>query len=71
MLASNDQMVSGSEDGKLYIYDIVSSQVIAKLDHSPNKFVHSVSAHPTKNNLLLSCAANKVFVWRDTTEEED
>lgn len=63
-------MVSGSEDGQLYIYDVVSGQVLAKLDHNPTKYVHSISAHPTKNNLLLSSAANKIFVWRDSTEEE-
>jgi WD40 repeat protein len=64
MLAEGDQVVSGSEDGFVYIYDVVSGKVITKLNHSPSKFVHSVSAHPTKNHVLLSNAGHRIYVWQ-------
>ncbi|KAI6242163.1 hypothetical protein M3Y99_00256900 [Aphelenchoides fujianensis] len=69
MLKSGDQLASGSEDGHLYVYDVISGKVLSKLDHNPTKFVHSLAAHPTRNDLLLSTAGRKVFVW--TAEEED
>lgn len=70
MLASGDQLASGSEDGFLYVYDVVSGQVVSMLDHNPSKFVHSISAHPTKNNLLLSIAGQKVYVWKGNSGDE-
>ncbi|CAD5216934.1 unnamed protein product [Bursaphelenchus xylophilus] len=70
-LATNDQIASGSEDGHLYIYDLINSKVLARLDHSPNKFVPSLAAHPTKTGLLLSAAGHKVFVWRAQNEDDE
>lgn len=70
-LCNGDQLVSGSEDGQVYVYDLVSSEVLQKLDHSPNRFVHSLSTHPTKNGLLLTAAGHKMFVWKTASAEED
>lgn len=69
MLASSDQLATGSEDGFLHIYDVVSGQVLAQLDHNPTKYVHSISAHPTKNHLLLSNAGHHVYVWVTSSED--
>ncbi|CAD5212520.1 unnamed protein product [Bursaphelenchus okinawaensis] len=70
-LATGDQIASGSEDGCLYIYDLIDSKVLARLDHSPNKFVHSVSAHPTNNGLVLSAAGHKFYVWQGEEKMEE
>jgi len=71
MLASGDQIVTGSEDGFIYVYDVVSGEVLTKLDHSPTKFITSISAHPTKNQYLLSNSGCKVFVWKAESGQGD
>uniref|UniRef100_A0A914YE27 WD repeat domain-containing protein 83 n=1 Tax=Panagrolaimus superbus TaxID=310955 RepID=A0A914YE27_9BILA len=62
ILPSKDEVVSGSEDGFVYIYDFVAMNIIAKLDHSPAKFIHSITIHPKKAALITS-ARDRVFVW--------
>ena len=70
MLNSGDQLASGSEDGHIYVYDVVSSRTLAKLDHTPDKNVHSLSAHPTQNGALLAAAGRHVYVWTAEASSE-
>lgn len=63
-LNHNDtQVISGSEDGKVYIWDLLEASVVGTLDHG-GKVVHSVSFHPTECCLLTACE-NKMTVWKD------
>uniref|UniRef100_A0AC35FUR2 Uncharacterized protein n=1 Tax=Panagrolaimus sp. PS1159 TaxID=55785 RepID=A0AC35FUR2_9BILA len=62
ILPSKDEVVSGSEDGFVYIYDFVGMNIISKLDHSPAKFIHSITIHP-KKPILITSARDRVFVW--------
>lgn len=71
--------MSGSEDGQVYIWDVIDAKVVAKLDHrnisqagkyvSPAKFIHSISAHPTAQN-LITAARERVYLWQLPMEEE-
>uniref|UniRef100_A0A915EJN0 WD repeat domain-containing protein 83 n=1 Tax=Ditylenchus dipsaci TaxID=166011 RepID=A0A915EJN0_9BILA len=67
MLSSNNELVSGSEEGLVYIWDLVSTKIIAKLPHPGTKYVHSVTTHPS-NQSLLSVAGENLYVWQ--CEEE-
>ncbi|KAH7705252.1 WD domain-containing protein [Aphelenchoides avenae] len=70
ILASNNEVVSGSEDGFVYLWDVVDAKVLHKLDHSPVKYVHSVSTHPTKQG-LVSVAREKIYIWQCPQEDEE
>lgn len=69
VMASNNEVVSGSEDGAVYIWDMVESKLLRKLQHSGVRHVHSVSTHPS-SQAILSAAQQKVFVW-EYDESED
>lgn len=62
ILPSGDEIVTGSEDGYVYIFDFISKKVLAKLDHSPAKFIHSLSVHP-KKQVLVSVSRDRLFLW--------
>lgn len=69
-LSNNDSyVVSGSEDGYIYFWDLIESKVVHKLKHGPSGVVYSVSVHPTKN-CLLTASSNSVKLWTDTSDEE-
>jgi len=62
ILSSGDEIVTGSEDGYVYVFDFISKKVLAKLDHSPAKFIHSLSVHP-KRQTLISVSRDRLFLW--------
>ncbi|XP_023230264.1 WD repeat domain-containing protein 83-like [Centruroides sculpturatus] len=66
---NDDHLFSGSEDGIIYCWDLVESNIKAKLSHV-GKVVHSVSSHPSKP-CLISATKNLVYVWEDTPREEE
>ncbi|VDM59473.1 unnamed protein product [Angiostrongylus costaricensis] len=68
VLASVEEIASGSEDGFVYIWSLLDSNVVAKLEH-PSKIVHSLSAHPKKKH-LLTAAGQLVYLWV-TKDDED
>uniref|UniRef100_A0A158PAY5 WD repeat domain-containing protein 83 n=1 Tax=Angiostrongylus cantonensis TaxID=6313 RepID=A0A158PAY5_ANGCA len=68
VLASIEEIASGSEDGFVYIWSLLDSNVVAKLEH-PSKIVHSLSAHPKKKH-LLTAAGQLVYLWV-TKDDED
>uniref|UniRef100_A0A915PB97 WD repeat domain-containing protein 83 n=2 Tax=Meloidogyne TaxID=189290 RepID=A0A915PB97_9BILA len=64
ILASNNEVLTGSEDGKVYIWDLVESTLIAKLEHPAGfKFVPSLSTHP-KDPCILTASREKIFLWQ-------
>ena len=76
-------VLSGSENGYVYAWELVEGTLLQKLDHSENDrgsggilggasslTVHSLSYHPEKCE-LLTAARGKVYVWRDKKEEDE
>ncbi|KAG9509784.1 WD repeat domain-containing protein 83, partial [Fragariocoptes setiger] len=64
-LAKNDSViVSGSEDGKIYCWDVVSKDIKQVLKASPNPMsvVNSVSYSQSKDQLLTACGKN-IKLW--------
>ncbi|ESN91953.1 hypothetical protein HELRODRAFT_90106 [Helobdella robusta] len=64
-VSSDDkQVLTGSEDGLIYIWDLIKTDVIGRLDHGKGKtLVHSLSYHPTKPILLTACGSD-IFLWK-------
>ena len=60
--SSDRHILSGSEDGNIYIWNLIDAKLLNKLHHKPGSVVHSLSYHPT-NSCLLSACENKVYVW--------
>ena len=65
---SSSLVYSGSEDGHVYIWDLVDTKIKQKLKHLSEKTVHSLSFHPEKDK-LLSAQENFVYLWNATTSE--
>jgi len=65
-LDHTDQMViSGSEDGKVYLWDLVTGEVVGALEHGQGSgTVHSLATHPSKS-MLVSGQRGSVTVWQD------
>uniref|UniRef100_A0AAF5DGG2 WD repeat domain-containing protein 83 n=1 Tax=Strongyloides stercoralis TaxID=6248 RepID=A0AAF5DGG2_STRER len=63
IMASENEIVSCSEDGYLYIYEMVNGKVIGKCDHKPNLYIHSVVSHP-KEPKVLSATSDKIYIWQ-------
>jgi len=71
-LDHTDQLVvSGSEDSKVYLWDLVTGEVVGKLDHGPNTgTVHSLAVHPARS-MLVSAQRGTVTVWQDREVYEE
>ncbi|CEF68529.1 Mitogen-activated protein kinase organizer 1 [Strongyloides ratti] len=63
IMASENEIVSCSEDGYLYIYEMSNGKVVAKCDHKPNLYIHSVVSHP-KEPKILSATGDKIYIWQ-------
>ncbi|XP_054716061.1 WD repeat domain-containing protein 83-like [Uloborus diversus] len=67
---TDTHVVSGSEDGKVYFWDLIEGTVAEKLNHQGHKVVHSISFHPTKPILLTAAEAN-IYLWKENNEEDE
>ncbi|XP_064605225.1 WD repeat domain-containing protein 83-like [Liolophura sinensis] len=61
-------VMSGSEDGSVYIWDLLEAKIVQKLDHGKG-VVHSMSHHPTEN-CLLTAVGPSVYVWKSKDASE-
>ncbi|KAK3091435.1 hypothetical protein FSP39_019863 [Pinctada imbricata] len=62
-LNSNDtHVISGSENGQVYIWDLLEAKVVEKLQHNKMRAVHSLSYHPEDTCLLTACE-DKIYMW--------
>jgi mitogen-activated protein kinase organizer 1 len=59
---SSSEVISGSEDGYVYIWDVVEAKVKHKLSHSNERTVHSVSFNPLEDK-LLSAQEKCIYLW--------
>ena len=71
-LDHTDQLViSGSEDSKVYLWDLVTGEVVGKLDHGANTgTVHSLAVHPARS-MLVAAQRGTVTVWQDREVYEE
>lgn len=71
LLSSDTHVVSGSEDSKIYVWDLVEGKLISNLNHPvSNKPVHSLAAHPTQNCLISACM-DKIYVWKNADVDNE
>ncbi|XP_027195497.2 WD repeat domain-containing protein 83-like [Dermatophagoides pteronyssinus] len=63
-LDNDSLIISGSEDGNIYIWSLLEGTIVAKLPHK-QKVIHTFAIHPTKME-LISGAENKVHIWQIT-----
>lgn len=61
--SKDTHVLSGSEDGTIYIWDLVEAKVIQKLVHEGQKVVHSLTYHPSET-CLVSASGDKMYVWK-------
>jgi mitogen-activated protein kinase organizer 1 len=57
-----NEIISGSEDGYVYIWDLVDAKVKQKLKHSSDRTVHSLSYHPDHDK-LMSAQEQYIYLW--------
>ena len=61
--AADKYVVSGSEDGRFIMWDLVSGEVVEEQVAHGGKVVTSVSYHPLKRQALTSGVDGTVVVW--------
>lgn len=62
---TNKYVLCGSEDGRVYVWDLLSAKIVCRLEHdnSGNQMtVHSLSHHHEKPQ-LLTASKGAVFLW--------
>ncbi|CAD6192149.1 unnamed protein product [Caenorhabditis auriculariae] len=67
ILSSIEHVATGSEDGFVYVYSLLDSDVLTKLQH-PSRVIPSLSAHPKKNH-LITAAGQIIYLWVPEGEE--
>lgn len=67
---SDSHILSGSEDGKVYVWDLVKGDLYDTLDHNTVRTVHSISHHPSQPVLLSACG-DQIFVWESNHETSE
>ncbi|XP_041358017.1 WD repeat domain-containing protein 83-like [Gigantopelta aegis] len=66
--SKDTHIVSGSEDGFVYIWDLVEGKLATKLDHKTTRATHTLSFHSSET-CLLTASADKMFVWKSKHSE--
>ncbi|XP_033736597.1 WD repeat domain-containing protein 83-like [Pecten maximus] len=56
-------VLSGSEDGSVYIWGLVEAKILKKLAHGSDKAIHSLAFHP-EDTCLLTASMDKMYVWK-------
>ncbi|BFZ60031.1 WD repeat-containing protein 83 [Saitoella coloradoensis] len=65
-LGKNEEfVVSGSEDGNVYVWDLLEGGAVSKVTCHDGKVVSGVSFHPKENQMLTCGTDGTVTVWSD------
>ena len=66
---TDSEVVSGSEDGCVYIWDLVTAQISRKMDSVHKDVVYGLDAHPSKS-VLLTAGVDGVKLWSSANESD-
>lgn len=66
----DNHVMSGSADGSVYCWDLISQKVACVLPHRFGEVVHSLHPHPTKE-FYLSASGGTVYLWGEREEDEE
>lgn len=72
-LSNDDQFIySGSEDGRLICWNLLSAKQTCAVEHEPNtrKSVNTLSHHPKEEKLLTAQEGN-IYIWKKTDQVEE
>lgn len=58
----DDHVISGSEDGYIYIWDLIEAKIKHKVRLKENRVVHSLCQHPEEICLLAATEKNIVVI---------
>ena len=64
----DDHVISGSEDGCVFMWDLIDATVKEKVCVKKNRTVHSISLHPSEDFMLAACE-DKIFFYASTSYE--
>ena len=59
---SDNIVMSGSISGTIWCWDLLTSQVVLKIEHESYRPIQSLSMHP-KNDVFLSASTQSVSLW--------
>ncbi|KAL7645356.1 UNVERIFIED_CONTAM: hypothetical protein RMT77_003742 [Armadillidium vulgare] len=62
-------VVSGSEDGFAYCWDIISGKITNRFEHKGSRIVHSLSPHPSETK-LLTASLGQIWFWGQNSSNE-
>lgn len=68
--AKDKYILSGSTDGNLYCWELISNKLVKLFPHPNQKTVHSISAHPS-GNYFLTAAGYNVYLWGSPSSESN
>merc|ERR1712098_898283 len=64
-------VLSGSENGQVYCWQLVEGGLVAKLDHGAGAgTVHSLAPHPSQAQ-LVTAHLGRIVVWQDKEQEPE
>lgn len=63
-------VMSGSEDGNIYFWDLIEANVVAKTENAHKGVVFSMTKHPSKN-VILTAGTDSVKLWTNTENNEE
>lgn len=67
-LSHDDKFViSGSEDGSLFIWDLIESKVAKQIEKGHKSVAYSLSIHPQKL-CMLSAGSDSVKLWGESSQ---
>ena len=63
-------IISGSEDGTLFIWDLITAEVTFERKKAHNSVLYGLSRHPSKN-IFVTASTDSVKLWKDNGEKDD
>lgn len=62
VLSGDAHVVCGSVSGELWVWDLVTSSVVKRYEHTFGKVLNSVAIHPTKD-IFFTASVNTIKLW--------
>ncbi|KAF9376135.1 hypothetical protein CPC16_000341 [Podila verticillata] len=59
---SDAHVIAGSEDGKIYIWDLIEGEVVCRID-AHSKIVSSIAYHPSEDRMCSASVDGSIKTW--------